>query len=101
MVWERLLNMDGLVSVKELAARWGVTRDTARQRTLDAGFPQVIHLGPRLLRWRRPEGLIVLLHCRSGAAGNRQNFRWLASRRPVGAGRMADWSRCPKPRSCG
>ena len=47
-----LLNVDGLVSVKELAARWGVTRDTARQRTLDAGFPQVIHLGPRLLRWR-------------------------------------------------
>jgi predicted DNA-binding transcriptional regulator AlpA len=50
-----LLNMDGLVTVKELAARWGVTRDTARQRTLDAGFPQVIHLGPRLLRWRLDE----------------------------------------------
>ena len=50
-----LLNVDGLVSVKELAARWGVTRDTARQRTLDAGFPQVIHLGPRLLRWRLDE----------------------------------------------
>ena len=48
-----LLNMDGLVSVKELAARWGVTRDTARQRTLDAGFPQVIRGGApgRLCRW--------------------------------------------------
>ena len=50
-----LLYVDGLVSVKELAARWGVTRDTARQGAVDAGFPEVIHFRPRLLRWLSTE----------------------------------------------
>lgn len=39
------------VALKVLAARWGVSLDTADKRTRQPGFPLVLQLGPRTRRW--------------------------------------------------
>lgn len=43
------------LSVKQLAVRWGVGVDTARNRTRSHGFPLPLELGPRTLRWLEEE----------------------------------------------
>ena len=39
------------VSVRDLAARWGVHEKTARGKTFSEGFPEMVELGPRSHRW--------------------------------------------------
>jgi predicted DNA-binding transcriptional regulator AlpA len=43
------------VTVADLAARWGVSPDTARRYTLQPGFPAPLVLSPKTLRWTADE----------------------------------------------
>jgi predicted DNA-binding transcriptional regulator AlpA len=43
------------VALADLAARWGVSVGTARNRTKTQGFPVALEVGPRSLRWKLEE----------------------------------------------
>jgi predicted DNA-binding transcriptional regulator AlpA len=46
---------DAWLTIADLADRWSVSKQTARQRTLEAGFPAELALTGRLLRWQASE----------------------------------------------
>jgi predicted DNA-binding transcriptional regulator AlpA len=43
------------VALADLAARWGVSVGTTRNRTKTRGFPVALEVGPRSLRWELEE----------------------------------------------
>lgn len=47
----RMNNTNQYVTLADLAARWGVSADTARRYTLQPGFPALLPLSRKTLRW--------------------------------------------------